>query len=42
MDLYEKFDALIKKAEELDTVGDKFIALDDTENPVALNTLYSA
>ena len=34
MDLYEKLDALVKKAEELDAVGDKFVALNDEENPV--------
>ena len=33
MDLYEKLDELVKKAEELDAVGDKFVALDDKENP---------
>ena len=33
MDLYEKLDALVKKAEELDAVGDKFVALDDEKNP---------
>ena len=34
MDLYEKLDALVKKAEELDAVGDKFVALNDEKNPV--------
>ena len=34
MDLYDKLDALVKKAEELDAVGDKFVALDDEKNPV--------
>ena len=34
MDLHEKLDALVKKAEELDAVGDKFVALNDEENPV--------
>lgn len=33
MDLCEKLDALVKKAEELDAVGDKFVALDDEKNP---------
>ena len=33
MDLYDKLDALVKKAEELDAVGDKFVALDDEKNP---------
>lgn len=33
MDLYAKLDALVKKAEELDAVGDKFVALDDEKNP---------
>ena len=28
-----KLDALVKKAEELDAVGDKFVALDDEKNP---------
>ena len=34
MDLHEKLDALVKKAEELDAVGDKFVALNAEENPV--------
>lgn len=34
MDLYDKLDALVKKAEELDAIGDKFVALDDEKNPV--------
>ena len=34
MDLYDKLDALVKKAEELDAVGDKFVALDDEKNPI--------
>ena len=34
MDLHEKLDALVKKAEELDAVGDKFVALNDEENSV--------
>lgn len=34
MDLHDKLDALVKKAEELDAVGDKFVALDDEKNPV--------
>ena len=34
MDLYDKLDALVKKAEELDALGDKFVALDDEKNPV--------
>lgn len=42
MDLYEKLDALVKKAEELDAVGDKFIALDDAENPVQSYCLSQA
>lgn len=42
MDLYEKLDALVKKAEELDAVGDKFVALDDTENPMQLYCLSQA
>lgn len=33
MDLHEKLDALVKKAEELDAVGDKFVALNAEENP---------
>lgn len=33
MDLYEKLDALVKKAEELDALGDKFVALDGEKNP---------
>ena len=32
MDLYDKLDALVKKAEELDAVGDKFVALDGEKN----------
>ena len=31
MDVYEKLDALVKKAEELDAIGDKFVALDDND-----------
>ena len=42
MDLYEKLDALVKKAEELDAVGDKFVALDDAENPVQFYCLSQA
>ncbi len=34
MNLYNKLDALVKKAEELDALGDKFVALDDDKNPV--------
>ena len=34
MDLYDKLDALVNKAEELDALGDKFVALDDEKNPV--------
>jgi len=33
MDLYEKLDALVKKAEELDAIGEKFVALDGEKNP---------
>lgn len=42
MDLYEKLDALIKKAEELDAVGDKFVSLNDAENPMQLYCLSQA
>lgn len=42
MDLYEKLDALVKKAEELDAVGDKFVALDDAGNPVQSYCLSQA
>lgn len=34
MDLYDKLDALVKKAEELDALGDKFVKVDDEKNPV--------
>ena len=34
MDLYDKLDVLVKKAEELDALGDKFVKVDDEKNPV--------
>ena len=34
MDLYDKLDALVNKAEELDALGDKFVKVDDEKNPV--------
>lgn len=34
MDLYDKLDALVKQAEELDALGDKFVKVDDEKNPV--------
>ena len=42
MDLYDKLDALVKKAEELDAVGDKFVALDDEKNPAQYYCLEQA
>ncbi|MBR0260173.1 MAG: hypothetical protein IJQ85_00045 [Selenomonadaceae bacterium] len=42
MDLYDKLDALVKKAEELDAVGDKFVALDDEKNPVQAHCMEKA
>lgn len=42
MDLYAKLDALVKKAEELDAVGDKFVALDDEKNPAQSYCLSQA
>ena len=42
MDLYDKLDALVKKAEELDAVGDKFVALDDEKNPAQSYCLEQA
>lgn len=42
MDLYEKLDALVKKAEELNAVGDKFVALNDDENPVQSHCMEQA
>ena len=42
MDLYDKLDALVKKAEELDAVGDKIVALDDEKNPAQSYCLEQA
>ena len=42
MDLYEKLDALVKKSEELNAVGDKFVALNDDENPVQSHCMEQA
>ena len=42
MDLYDKLDALVKKAEELDEVGDKFVAVDDEKNPVQVYCMEQA
>lgn len=42
MDLYDKLDALVKKAEELDAVGDKFVSLDDEKNPVQSHCVEKA
>lgn len=42
MDLYDKLDALVKKAEELDAIGDKFVALDDSKNPVQSHCMAQA
>ena len=42
VDLHDKLDALVKKAEELDAVGDKFVALDDEKNPAQAYCLEQA
>lgn len=42
MDLYSKLDALVKKAEELDAVGDKFVKLDGDKNPVQSHCMEQA
>ena len=42
MDLHDKLDALVKKAEELDAVGDKVVALDDEKNPAQAYCLEQA
>ena len=34
MDLYDKLDALVKKAEELDELGDELVKVDGSKNPI--------
>ncbi|MBR2179741.1 MAG: hypothetical protein IJ862_05040 [Selenomonadaceae bacterium] len=34
MDLYDKLDALVKKAEELDELGDELAKVDGNKNPI--------
>lgn len=42
MDLYSKLDALVKKAEELDEIGDKFVNVDEDKNPVQSRCMAQA